>query len=290
MKKYDLAVAYRIYPRVSKIPAMHPQDKFALSELCLRSFRASLGNLRVKMYALLDQCPAEYESLFLKHFDPDDLELIRLPGIGNLKTFQRQIELLLEQKHADAVYFAEDDYFYRKNEFSSMLDFLRQNPDADFVSPYDHPDYYSLSLHPRRQEIRAGSSLHWRTASSTCLTFLTTKKALAKTAGIFSTYSSGNFDVSLWLALTKQCFDNPAMMLRFFSSRKQDSSWYFSKLSWKHCWSQIVFGSRYRLWIPIPSIATHMEKACLAPGIDWVALFNEESFHNASPSRLQHDQ
>ena len=103
---------------------------------------------------LLDQCPAQYEALFLKCFNPGDLELIRLDGIGNQKTFQRQLDVLTSQNDADAVYFAEDDYFYRENMFGIMLDFLQTNPDVDFISPYDHPDYYSLQLHPRRQEIR----------------------------------------------------------------------------------------------------------------------------------------
>jgi hypothetical protein len=225
MKKYDLAVAYRIYPRISKTPAIYPQDKFALAELCLRSFRASLGNMRVKMFVLLDQCPVEYESLFLDNFNPADMELLRLDGEGNLKTFKRQIEILVNQNDADAVYFAEDDYFYRENEFGLMMDFLKQNPDADFISPYDHPDYYSLPLHPRRQEIRIGSSRHWHTGASTCLTFLTTKKILIRTKETFATYSSGNYDASVWLSLTQQSVKNPAISSRLFRSRKSDPQW-----------------------------------------------------------------
>ena len=33
--------------------------------------------------------------------------------------------------------------------------------------------------------------------------------------------------------------------------------------------TQILFGRRYKLWQPIPSIATHMENISLAPIIDW---------------------
>ena len=32
------------------------------------------------------------------------------------------------------------------------------------------------------------------------------------------------------------------------------------RLSWARYWKQILFGQRYRLWVPVPSIATHMEK------------------------------
>ena len=39
--------------------------------------------------------------------------------------------------------------------------------------------------------------------------------------------------------------------------------------AWLHCWKQILFGKRWKLWVPTPSIGTHMEKAFLAPSIDW---------------------
>ena len=42
---YDLAVAYRIYPGVSKVPPVFSQDKLKLAEFCLKSFKDSLGDL-----------------------------------------------------------------------------------------------------------------------------------------------------------------------------------------------------------------------------------------------------
>jgi hypothetical protein len=271
--KYDLAVAYRIYPRVSKIPALHPDDKFALADLCLRSFRASLGNLRVKIFALLDQCPPEYESLFLDHFDAGDLELIRLNDVGNQSSFQRQVELLLNQNDAEAIYFAEDDYFYRGS-FAPMLEFL-QRPGVDFISPYDHPDYYSLPLHPRAQRVEVDGSQHWRTAASTCMTFLTTRQTLARAKKIFETYFTGNLDVSLWMSLTKQTVENPATLWNLFCARKTGPFWHYTLQSWRRGWRQILFGRKFCLWTPVPSIATHVEKAFLAPAIEWHILFQK---------------
>jgi hypothetical protein len=58
--RFDLAVAYRVYPGISKEPAVHADDKLRLAELCLRSFKEALGTLRVKVWALLDGCPPEY--------------------------------------------------------------------------------------------------------------------------------------------------------------------------------------------------------------------------------------
>src|ERR1039458_534654 len=94
----DLAVAYRIYPGVSKSPAFFSTDKFRLSEMCLHSFKRALGGLRVKIWALLDGCPPEYEALFRDTFRSNDLEILSLNKIGNLATFSLQIDLLTDRK------------------------------------------------------------------------------------------------------------------------------------------------------------------------------------------------
>ena len=64
---YDLAVAYRINPKMSAHPPpIFAEDKFKLAEFCLKSFKISLGGLRVKLWALLNNCPTEYETMFTK--------------------------------------------------------------------------------------------------------------------------------------------------------------------------------------------------------------------------------
>ena len=268
---YDVAVAYRIYPRVSKVPAIFPGDKLRLARFCLRSFRASLGEVRAKVFVLLDGCPNEYEVLFGEFFDRSDLEFVRLGGVGNLRTFSRQIEILLRQDLAEAVYFAEDDYFYLPGQFGAMLKFLRDWPDVDFVSPYDHPDYYTLPLHSAPQLSRDYAERRWRTAASTCLTFLTTRRTLARTRSVFKTYTYRNPDVCLWLSLTKQAVFDPGIILRCFRERIAMGG--FVAVSWLYGWPQILTGRKWRLWVPSPSVATHMEKRFLAPGVDWAAHF-----------------
>jgi len=49
-EKHDLAVAYRIYPKVSR-PALglgFGEDKLSLSEACLKSFKDSLGSFGLR--------------------------------------------------------------------------------------------------------------------------------------------------------------------------------------------------------------------------------------------------
>lgn len=271
----QVAIVYRIYPRVAQ-PALglpFGDDKLQLSEICLRSFKESLGDLRVKIWVLLDGCPKEYADLFLRYFSSEDLVLIPLPGLGNCATFAKQIEILLEQRESEFVYFAEDDYVYLSEQFQSMIEFLQTHEDVHFVSPYDHLDCYTLELHRQPKWLKAHGGRHWRTANSTCLTFLTTRETLARTQSVFRQYKRKSLDCSLWLSLTKRRVFDPLFWGRsFFRDRRACKA---LLKSWLYCWPQILFGKRWALWVPIPGIATHLDSNLLSPNVDWVAIMKE---------------
>jgi hypothetical protein len=268
----DLAVAYRVYPGISRKPAFFSQDKFKLVQLCVASFRRACAGLRVKIWALLDGCPSEYETLFRETFDDDEMEIIRLEAVGNHATFSRQIDLLTKQMDSDFVYFAEDDYFYLPGALGKMIELMRNNPDVDFVSPYDHPDSYNTASRFERHLVKPFGDRYWRTASSTCLTFLTSRENLVRTQSIFRTYCRGNMDCSVWLALTQKA--------ALADPRVHFPSWFRLKI-WLRTWrwgsEQILFGKAYRLWVPMPTLATHMESSCLSPLIDWQAAFQNSN-------------
>ena len=216
MSSYDVAIAYRIYPKVA-LPGVgfpYSEDKLRLAEICLRSLKESLGSLRAKLWVLLDGCPDSYAQLFRKYFDDRDLVLMPLPAIGNLPTFAKQIEILSQQTDSEFVYFAEDDYVYLPNQFSLMLDFMKSGKDVDFISPYDHLDCYTKRIHDRPKWVRVHGGHHWRTAASTCLTFLTTREKLRATAHTFQSYCRRNSDCGLWLNLTKLAIYNPLLFAR----------------------------------------------------------------------------
>ena len=268
---YDLAVAYRICPKIAKPAQSLPfgDDKLRQADICLRSFRHSLGSLRVKVWAILDGCPEEYHELFKRHFAPQDLVLIPVNGIGNKATYGKQMEILLTQRDAECVYFAEDDYLYLTDQFPLMLNFLREGQGVDFVTPYDHPDCYRLDLHGDPKWLTVFGEHHWRTAASTCLTFLTRKSTLAKYEKVFRTYSRRNGDCAMWLSLTKKKVFSPFALIRYFARQE----FYRKELvkAWLFCWPQILFGKRVKLWVPVPGIATHLNAGLLSPGIDWLA-------------------
>ena len=273
-KPYDLVVAYRICPHMSRTPPPVCADsKYNLSRLCLHSFKTSLGSLKVKIWAVLDNCPKEYEDLFTSLWSADDLVFVRCNGIGNAATFGRQIEILAGQNDAEFVYFAEDDFFYLTEGFHLMLDLLRNNEDVDFCSPYDHPDFYSHSFHQHRMRIKVEQGQVWKTANGTVCTFMTRKATLLQTRTTLLSYARKNSDAGMWLSLTKQHVLNPYDLLTqpiIFPYRGWSlaCAWYFN-------WRQILFGRNYSLWIPVPSLATHMAAVFLAPYVDWKQEFQQ---------------
>lgn len=292
MSSYDLAIAYRIYPRVAKSAIGLPfsEDKFQLSEICLRSLKESLGDLRVKLWVLLDGCPEKYARLFEKYFNAKDLVLLPLPGVGNLATFGKQIDILLDQKESELVYFAEDDYLYLPKQFPQMLDFLRAHKDVHFVTPYDHLDCYTFKIHHHPKWIRVYGGHHWRTAASTCLTFLTRKETLRQKKMIFKSYSWRNRDCSLWLSLTKQSLFDPVQFLQFVLGEQ-----HFAKIiakAWLYGWPQILFGKQMKLWTPIPGIATHLDSQALSPTVDWLTMMKQEAeaSKNGAPRTMAGDE
>jgi hypothetical protein len=280
----DLAVAYRIYPGVSKLPPFFSTDKYKLSEMCLRSFERALGELRVKIWALLDGCPPEYEALFREMFQGYDLEILSLAKIGNLATFSLQIDLLKNQTEAPYVYFAEDDYFYFPDALEKMVTYMRENRDVDFVTPYDHPDSYYTSSRFERHLVRPFGDRYWRTASSTCLTFLTSRENLIRTKSMFRTYSNGNWDCPIWLALTQK--SELANLRVHWCSLFRLAIW---GKTWLWGCRRLLFGRRYRLWVPLPTLATHMESTRLSPLVDWQTVLADSQHSPASAHNAKLD-
>jgi hypothetical protein len=267
-KQFDLAVCYRIYPRVSGKPVFGFTDKLELVRMNLKTFQAAAGHLRLKIWFLLDNCPPTYAQLIRSQFSSQSIEILDLPGVGNGATFCRQIEILTAQSDAELVYFAEDDYLYLPGALVRGVEFFRSQPAADFLTLYDHADHYRLYLHRLAGDCSTLGNEQWRLVASTCLTFMARQTALQKTANLMRSFARGNSDLGIWLALTKRGVRNPWVFLRCCLS---DGKFVGAShlLAWRHGWRQILSGPRFQLFAPKPSLATHMDVNGLAPGVDW---------------------
>ncbi len=279
---YDLAVAYRVYPKISTSgnpPPIFPDDKLKLSEFCLRSFKNSLGGLRTKMWAILDDCPPSYEELFRKVWPAEDLVVIKhSPKLGGGGTLYEQVCILVEQTDAEVVHFAEDDYFYLPGQFKIAVDFLKQNPDADFVGPFESHDLYIIDLHNMRFEQREFAGRVWNSCISSTHTFLARRSALIESQNLHHRYyrkRKGGIvnDLSMWVALTKKRIFNPVKFVQWsLTGAWLPGRWFWAAsmvIAWYFCWRQILFGRKYKLWSPHPCVANHMNSGMAATGVDW---------------------
>lgn len=274
--RYDLAIACRVcsIPSLSA-PSVFADDKLKLVEFCLRSLQASLGGLRVKLWIILTG-PPEYERMFERVWPKEDLVILSVGRIGNPRSLQRQLEILTEQTDADLVFVAEDDYFYRPGTFPAAVEFLRRQPATAFVSLYDHPDNYIIpfqkSLPP--EPAQTGGGLEWHARATTTHSFLTRKATLAGCRPVFRAVFWGRHklwgsdtDTAHWLALTKTGIFNPLMFVKSLFKYRYWAACVF--LAWVFRCRQILFGPRYTLWVPSPSVSTHMIAGDEAPGVDW---------------------
>lgn len=270
---YDMTVAWRIYPGVSKKPIIFPENKFLLARTSIISFIKSVTDLKVKYYFILDGCPDSYEQMIRSLITKEDVVIVKTDKIGNWATFKKQIEILTTQSESEVVYFAEDDYLYKPGEFHKMIRLLKQGNGYEFVSCYEHMDTFSHPIHQHPKKIINFVEQEWHTDSSTCLTFLTTKKILKGTASLFLTYSNGNNDCAVWLVITKQFILNPISYIRFYFSSRE--SFNILKMAVKYSFKFFFKTPKYNLWVPHPAIGTHLESGLESPGVNWIQISND---------------
>lgn len=273
-KPYDLAVCYRVYPGLSGKPALGFTDKLSMVKANFKSFRAAIGSLRVKIWIILDSCPPVYQELAEQIFAGLELEFILLQKAGNQATFLRQCEVLSSQKLADLVYFIEDDYLHLPHALEIAVAFMRRHPTADFITLYDHPDYYTKYIHLIKGSKSEEKERRWRTVTSTCLTFMARWNSLSVSAKLFATYANKNSDLGLWMAITKTCVCNPVTFVRSVG----DGLFFVASafMAWRFGWQTILFQKKRTLWAPSPSLATHLESDGLDLKIDWSNLLRQQ--------------
>lgn len=211
---------------------------------CLRSFLLAFRAVRHRASIVFlndGPVPEDREDLMRRHGT-----VIALPGIGNSPSFRRCVESALALRDEAIAYFAEDDYLYLEPALERMMAVFDTVPAADYVTLYDHLDRYT-----RRDDARGGMSRiavaggqHWRTVESTCMTFGARVRRLRS---------------DRWV-------------LRLGTAPKQRPK---DRLMWRLLQGQHLFRWKFpkrMLLGPVPSLASHMDTASLAPVVDWEAV------------------
>lgn len=196
MKKIN--VFYRICPYQSSRSVFPDGDKLTQTKICLASFWEAFRNVTRKITFILDSCPPEYKKEIDKIIDCKKT-YYEGENMGNLGSYMKQIELALKLNDKEKVYFAEDDYLYvpkAGEKLQSALDV------CDFVTLYDHPDYYHAP-HLTDDHINIYYfGQQWISRMSTCLTFGTRAGYIKKKRKVLEKY--GVSDFAMWCELTEE--------------------------------------------------------------------------------------
>ena len=173
----------RVSPGTST-SGLHPffKDKKPMVLSCQRSFLKAGG---YDITYLLDNCPDDWEREFAPYG-----EVIR--GVwGKKESLYKACEIGL--KMDDDILFLEDDYLWRPRTVTSLMYGLVR---FGFVSPYDHPDFYSPDEPTATQVYKVGQVL-WRRCPTNTHTFAVRRDILHK---YFDIISANQFD---WLMYTR---------------------------------------------------------------------------------------
>lgn len=139
---------------------------------------------------ILDSC----EPLTIKRFENIAKSLqkasIEITSLGNSGSFKYILEKALNLPENEIVYFAEDDYFYKRFIHTDLSSILKEGLDlADYATLYDHGDKYPKfckKANPYCQPegeltvITRSKNIHWKYTNSTTMTFAVKVSTLYK--------------------------------------------------------------------------------------------------------------
>lgn len=162
--------------------------------------------------------------------DYKDINIVRTDYGSNAETFLYCLDQsLLLNDHKD-VYFVEDDYLHHEGADIILEQGLQRSP---YVSLYDHPDKYWNENANQPSIILMTEDCHWRTTSSTTMTFASRVSTLKQDLEVFKKWCGG-------------------------ADKWTHDFQLFTELSTKR-----------KLITPIPGYATHLDSWVIAKMVDW---------------------
>jgi hypothetical protein len=187
----------------------------------------------------------------------------------------------------DLVYFAEDDYLYRQDAFSALVEAARALPEAGYLAPYatigrTMPN--GEPLHPglRRPSQRRGSTWRiggydWQRATSHTSSFAVRAGSLLSDLRLHRTAPrcSGAWDHALALAYQGRAPYGPLGLVSALTRRGPATPARRAKITvWRVSLTLQALARRragHVLVAPQPALTTHMETATMSAGTDWLA-------------------
>lgn len=194
MRKYNnkMIVLYRMCDIASTNPSPILQDnKFALNELCLKSFVLAFRDVKPKMIFICDFCPDTYTEM-IDRVVPFEHE-IKYTTLG-IDESARQAYREAEKTDDDLILFQECDYVYRPSVGGNMAKAIAH---FGLFSPYDHPNFYTArEFHSAETTMELFNNEHFRTTERNTMTFGMTRDVFEKQYEILMKW--GYLDGDVW--------------------------------------------------------------------------------------------
>lgn len=190
-------IIYRMCPEGN--PNKHRPDNMTKMETvktCYKSVLKAFPNAHITF--IIDKPNVEIMELVEECPNKHDYEIFHFESWndGNVGTFHRQLDLAQDM---GKVLLLEDDYFFIPDAETIIENALDE---FEFITPYDHPGYYTEAEHDYKREVELAGGRHWQTVSSTCLTFASTGERIK--AVIDTMKKFGWQDHFMWLELTQE--------------------------------------------------------------------------------------
>lgn len=215
----------------------YPKQKpdYITKENCLKNAVVVFPINKVHWHVIADNVCEETYQMILKYIPENRIERVSVGhGAG---TFRLAYDKAIKLKDNELIYFLEDDYLHLPESLDCLIEAARSS-EEDYITLYDHPDKYSYfnggtSFIGAKKSIYFTGHRHWRTTSSTTMTFAAFVDVLKRDKPIFWRWTE-----------TKHPYDFQIFV-------------------------ELGLLRHARVISPIPSLSTHGETAFLAPGINW---------------------
>jgi hypothetical protein len=180
-------------------------------EACFRNLlqtvaRDRLAN-RVKIVIVYDSSKDDFVEDFIAGYYANKslgLGLQFIAGGSDRNSFLITLRLAMElqPKPLDLVYLLENDYLHQDGWLSKVFEAYDSGMQFNYLSLYDHNDKYIYDMYQDLQsKVLFSGTHHWRTAPSTCASFIMDGRTLAEDQDILS---AGLLDYQFFSRLTSE--------------------------------------------------------------------------------------
>jgi hypothetical protein len=194
-----------IYEKASRDPHKSRPDLFSY-ENCFRNLLQSIRHSQhkdaVELTIWFDGNVDDFQSDFISDNIPTEIKTQVLHGEfrNGTKSCMALVNYIARSPFApnDLIYCLENDYSHQMDWLDKTMNLINSDIGFDYLSLYDHVDNYRLPIHQRMNtQLFYTRGQIWKTALSTCWSFLTRHKTFCSDYDLLSS----NEDFMLFIKL-----------------------------------------------------------------------------------------